>query len=341
MIRGAMMARDARHVEGGQDAKERLLAFFEKELTSRNLESEGGDVEIQLLQKSHGMGEDGVDDFDYQLGRSLSDLVNEIVDAAESDALSYQGKTRYVVRIEGRSKHLMFTLKVPALSEDQEFDEFGDPDEPRNARGHLGQMMRHTEVFAKEMVSAARMGRDDIYKQNQALQAQVTALQKQCFENMKQLEELYSMDFARRLKLREVENEERRKEQALGMLMKAGPLLMSKVLGVEEQAPGGSKIVGSTPIEQLVESLVSSLESDPSKLESLGKVLSPIDLMTLSEIYARVTAKKQAEQQAAQQTAQQAEQQPNQTNGQTWPNANGHGGPGGFPFAHQQPGGAK
>ena len=309
--------RDGRFIEGGVEAGERLIEWLTKKIKSTETE---GDVEINLFQKAQ-TGEMDVDKFTFTLDGSLEELVEEIIEAAERDAENYRKSTRYGVRIEGKEQCLTFTLKVPPIDEDED-NELIDFEELPNRKGIIGQLMRHTEIAVKDMLTSSRMGRDDMMKENKDLRQENANLRRLYYDQVKHIEEIQSMQFARNMKIKEFEKSEERKDKATEMGFKVLPLLASKILGGENGAQFAAEVGAGSPIEQMVDGFVKSLESNPEKLEKIMQVLDPVDMVMFAEIHKRIQEKRQFEAQQAGQS----QVNPNVQNGQ----ANGNG----FPFAH-------
>jgi hypothetical protein len=302
--------KDARFIEGGDEAGVKLMVWLEKKAKSTETE---GDLEIHLLQKAK-TGEMSVDKFFYSLDESLEETVEQIIEAAERDAESNRHKTRYCVRIKDHSQFFSFTLNIPPIDIDDE-DDF-ELDELPNKKGMLGLFMRHNEVFAKEMLTSARLGRNDILAENRDLRQENAQLRRLYNDQTKIFEELRNMQFARDLKIKEFQKGEDRKDKATEIFFKAAPLIASKLLGGEQGAQFAAEVGAGSPIEQMVDGFIQSLESNPEKLQKIITVLDPVDLAVFHEIHKRIQEKRAFE-------AQQAEQQQNGQNGQN-----------GFPFAH-------
>ena len=300
--------KDGRYIQGGEEASERLIEWLSKKLKSTEIE---GDVEINLFQKAQ-TGEMDVDKFTWTLDSGLEELVDEIIEAAERDAENYRKSTRYGVRIEGKEQCLTFTLKVPPIDEDED-NELIDFEELPNRKGIIGQLMRHTEIAVKDMLTSSRMGRDDMLKENKDLRQENANLRRLYYDQVKHIEEIQSMQFARNMKIKEFEKSEERKDKATEMGFKILPLLASKVLGGENGAQFAAEVGTGSPIEQMVDGFVKSLEMNPEKLQKIMEVLDPVDMAMFAEIHKRVQEKRQFEAQTSQ-------------NGQTTSN--------GFPFAH-------
>lgn len=311
--------KDGLYIQGGPEAGERLVEWLSKKLKSTEIE---GDVEINLFQKAQ-TGEMDVDKFNFSLDGSLDELVEEIIEAAERDAENYRKSTRYGVRIEGKEQCLTFTLKVPPIDEDED-NELIDFEELPNRKGIIGQLMRHTEIAVKDMLTSSRMGRDDIMKENRDLRQENSNLRRLYYDQVKLIEEVRSMEFARRLKVKEFDKSEERKDKATEMGFKILPMLASKVLGGEQGAQFAAEVGSGSPIEQMVEGFVKSLEMNPEKLQRIMEVLDPVDMVMFTEIHKRIQEKRQFE---AQQT-QQDQANPAEQNGQSSHARNG------FPFAH-------
>jgi hypothetical protein len=300
---------DAQVVEGGIDARAKILKFLSPLIRGTEVE---GDVRVTLFQMAK-LGEKPVDDFIYELGsgQSIDAFVGDIVDVAENDAMEVLGKVRYAVRAEGKAGRCPFTLTVPTR---EGTDDEETPDELPSQKGLAHQAMRHAEVFAKEMLSSARMNSGLLMSMLKDAREENHILKKNQFEQIKITEQLRSMQFARDIKVDELKEQKERKEKLMGMAMKAAPVVMSKLLG------GGAQMaaeMGASPIEGIIEGLVTSLERQPEKFAALQQILDPVDLMALGELHAFVAQRREQAKASSNAAAAAPAPQPNPTPGQT------------------------
>lgn len=300
---------DAETVDGLGVAREILEKFFEKNLRS----AESDEAELKLFQKTRSGGEQEIDSFTFIAGDTDPDaMISEILDKAETDAERWRGKTRYSVRIDGRTKVCTFHLIVPILDGDG-IDDYGEPEEFANGAGIIGQAMRHAEVFAREMMVSTRAGRDDNFRHVEALRQDNERLRKEIKTNQDLREKLISMEFARNLELRKLEAEEERKDKILAVLGQAVPMLATKLLG-----PGAMPSLAPSPIETMLEGLFESMKQE--QLIELAGHMSPEQQQRLMEIHQALLQRREAmNQQAAAQRAQQQGQQGQQGQGHAPP----------------------
>lgn len=304
--------RDAHIVEGGEDARIKLAHALQK-LTKRGAEGEGS-LEIVLAQVAK-MGEMTVQEFTYDFDSSVEELVQEIVDAAEEDAAAHHGRVKYAVRVKNPSLRTIFTLHRPLIEDDD--DDFEDLDELPNRRGLIQQQMRHTEVFAKEMISSSKTDRSFMYNMIKDLQQENQQLKKQWFEGQSIIENLRNMQFARDLEIEKLRKAEQRKDQVAGMLLQTGPMIAAKLLGggAGAAAQTSTEMLGQrTPLESMVEGFLASIEQNPEKLQKLAQILDPVDLANLQGIHKYMAERREKEEEMRQAHAQ-AQQPSTQTNG--------------------------
>ena len=284
--------RDARSVEGQDDAHDRVFEWLTEIVNGSEKED---DLQVELYQKSKTTPMP-LKRWDFGLDEELEELVEEIIDAAEKDAMSpgYQGRIRYAVVVKGVAKHQAFTLFTPKIDDDEELDEedLASFDETPSRKGLIHQQMRHTEAMTRLALSQARQGREDLIQENRELRAENQMLRKQHYDSVGQIEELRSMEWAREREIRKIEKEDQRKDQVVGALSRAVPLIASKLLG----AGPAEAVIGSptSPVELMIGGFVESLQQNPEKFKKIMEAMDPIDLQTLAEISRIIEEKKQA-----------------------------------------------
>ena len=314
-----MTIRDGRTVEGGKEAEAKLIPWLQKQLEGIDVE---GDVMIVLSQKTKEGGEPEVDEFPHALDEDISDLADQIIETAERDALTYRRRTRYCVRLKGKAQYLAFSLDVPLIDEDEEDEDLEEHEHAVNKKGLIGMGMGHTQAFAKIAISAVKDGRAAAERRMQALEQENSELRRTITQNFKLYQELLDQKQQRDIAYREFENQEQRKEMALGVFMKAGSMLLPKLMGADAATMMGAG--GLTPVEQMVSTFVQTLERDPQKLQRLISALDPLDQEMLMQMHQAVAAKREAAEQAVMQG------EPPQQNGQAngyYPGPNGAGVP--------------
>lgn len=227
-----MPIRDAHTIQGADAAREKILPWLQGLLKSPDIED---GFKVTLLQAARG-SEVPVNSWTLDLADDLDEFVDNILEAAEQDVDEWRGKIKYSVRafLGGKTSREVFYLKVPKTEEEEDEDPFeSDFDEQSTKKGHLGQMMKHTEVMAKEMVKSSNMGRDFIHNMLEESMAECRALRAQLHEQAALLEDVRNMQFQRNMELQKLEREDRRREETVGMLKQTIPLVASYLL------PGG------------------------------------------------------------------------------------------------------
>jgi hypothetical protein len=88
-------------------------------------------------------------------GKEVDLVMQEVWDAASHDAQSFKGPQGYAIFVfeEGRQQPMrrMFKMQGTEWVDDGETET-----EPANAKGHLGQLMRHNEAYARLAIGGAR-----------------------------------------------------------------------------------------------------------------------------------------------------------------------------------------
>jgi len=321
--------RDARIIEGGEDARVKLTHVLQKLISGPDA---GDSLEIVLAQCAK-MGELTLHEFKFDYDGGLDDLVKEIVDEAESDAEQHRGKVKYAVRVKNKGLRTVFTLNIPYLEDDDE--DFEDIDELPNRRGLIQQQMRHTEIFAKEMISSSKSDRSMLYNMVRDLTQENQQLKKQWFEGQALIENLRNMSFARDLEIQKLQKAEQRKDQVAGMLLQTGPMLAARLLGggaQQAQDTPKSHLGQRTPLEAMLEGLFASLEQKPEKLQRIAAELDPAELANLAEIHRYIAERREKEAEIRQ-----ASQAPSPTNGANQTNGTANGQPHYTPYTAYVP----
>lgn len=319
-----MTTKDGKIVEGGQEAHFKVLAFLEDIKKSPDTE---GDFVVQLVQLSKS-GEMNVAEFEYDYQEPLDKFVDEIIEEATEDAFNYGGKTKYAVRVEGKKKRCGFALVVPEMGDDEEDSDIEDFDDLPNRKGIMTQQMRHNEVFLKQMLSTHKREAESLRQVIKEQAAELKQHRANWFEQQKVTSELMDMSFARRMEIAKLESSEKRKDKVADVLMQAGPMVVSKLLGGGQQA--AVEMMGArSPMEQMLEALFKSLQ--PEQLQKLSEVLDPMQLATLGEMHRFFLERQEKEEELRQQ---QQSKQPSQQNSNMHPYSNGTNGTNGVSFTH-------
>jgi hypothetical protein len=291
-----MSSLNAKSVEGAEDATDKLIPWLKKYVADPDVE-EGFKI---VLCRDAKAGEMEIGSFTFALGQSEDEVVGEIIDDAEEDALRYLGKIKYSVKIPGRKAKVIFALRVNSdIDDSSSFEEFDE--ELPNARGIVGQTMRHSEVFAKEMVKAATGDRNMTQEMIRELRDENIQLKRQWFEGQKLIEELRSLQFQRDMEIEKFRRTEHMKEEGLKLLKLLGPNLVNKFLG--GGAAAAAEMGGRSPAELMVQGLLESLDDDQKK--KMLEILNPLQVSTLMELhqYGEERKAKEAEMQAQAQAA--------------------------------------
>lgn len=319
---------DGRYLEGAEKAEDRLLVWLNKFATDEDIEEgfkiglyrdyKGGELDVGIYQYSIGGGE------------TVEEIVSQIMEDATESAFKYRGRTNYIVKIQGKPKHkLTFPLRVPTEFEGglSSFDDFDE--EMPTAKGIVGQTMRHSEVFAKEMVKSATGNQNMLQDIIRDQRDEIMRLRQHQIESIKVFEELNSMKWARDMEIKEREDGNRMKEEGLKVLKQVGDVVAMKFLGPGVmQGPDGHP-TQPTPFEKLVENFFSSLQSKPEKMQRIAEVLEPMDLYTISEIAKAIEERKKREKEMEDAATQANRPSPPSPGGFASPQTPG-GGPGGF-----------
>jgi hypothetical protein len=285
--------RDAQMIEGGHDARVKLKGVFERLLSGADASSEPIEVTLYQVAKS---GELSINNMSYDFDGSIDEFIKEIVDEAENDAIEHRGKVKYAVRVKGKQLRSVFVLKIPDIEDDD--DDFEDLDELPNRRGLIQQQMRHTEVFAKEMIASTKNDRTFMYNMIRDLQQENQALKRQWFEGQAIIENLRNMQFARDMEVEKIRKAENRKDQMAGGLLQMAGQIGTKLLGggaaQAEQTPL-ERLGQRTPLEGMVEQLFASLEQKQGTLEKIAQVLDPAELANLAGIHQYIAERREKE----------------------------------------------
>lgn len=304
-----MAIEDAQFVEGGDVAREKLTNFFRK-FVGPDLE-QGFKVVLTHHTKT---SEDELADFQFELGDDVAELVDEIVDAADTEAkdMRFRGTIRLSARITGIGKlaRCTFSLKghVPRMTdselEEKDIEEYDE--EMPNARGLVAQTQKHLEAMTKLTLGTVERGQSRLERENDKLRSELAAERKRTAENMRLYEELQQMQFARGLEIKKFEAEEERNDKMMEMGAAMIPPLLNRFMGGGAAAAQASEGVRQ-PIEQMLDGFLSSLEEN--QLQAIGSVLKPDQMLIVYEMKNYVDQRRQAEEaMRAQQAAQQGQQ---------------------------------
>jgi len=228
---------DAESCEGMEEGKSSIRAFLE--MLKRSTEIEG-EAQLELWNVGHG-AEDAIYTTEWDISEPTEDVIDEIMDAAETDALNVgRGKVRFKVVVGGLKKagRAAFTLNVPDNGDDLNPEDIEDIEELASRKGLLTQLMRHQEKTIKVGLGGAAVAQATLKSQLEAAYKRITDLEGRHLETVKVYEELLSAKHMRDLELRKLDNDERRKEQVAGILMQGFPILLNKFMSNKALPPG-------------------------------------------------------------------------------------------------------
>lgn len=286
-------AADTQTIEGAEEATQKVLKFVKAVVANPEME---GTIEFELLQHGAGQEEDdAVWSAEYAPGDEVNQLVKEVVEAAVEDASGYpNGVLKYVFKAVGVKARVIFSLKVNS-TEDEDIE---DIDDLPNKRGLISQLMRHQEKIMRIAVGSTQKVIKTLETQNQKKDERIDQLESNQINTIKMIEDLVSGRHVRDLELRKLEREEKHKDQAIGMLMTAMPMLANKLMGGAQGAANvqgsGGPIAGASPIETMVEGLMSSMTSEQFNNLVKSGLFSPDQMMLLAEIARTIQAKQDA-----------------------------------------------
>lgn len=296
--------------EGQEEAKTRLRDWLK--VIAKSIEIEG-DVPLELWNVGHG-AEDAIYTTEWDITEPVDDIIEEIMNEAENDAMSVgRGQVRFKVIVEGRKKmgRAAFTLRIPN-NNDIDTDDIEDIEELATRKGLMTQLMRHQEKTMKVGLGATDKVLTHLNRLLEAAHARIRELEGGFLNNAKTYEELLSGKHARDLELRKLDNDERRKEQVVGVLLQGMPILINKMLMGKSPAttappPGAVPEPGKpfdeavSPLEQMIESFLQTFTATQLQDIMAKNVFTPEQLMLFMEIAKTIQARQEAR--AAKQTA--------------------------------------
>ena len=303
---------DAVSCEGSSEARAKLRVWLSA--VAKSIEVEG-DVPLEL--HAVGKGSDGcVYATGWDISESIEDVINEIVDAAEQEAMDIgRGTVRFKVIVEKNQKmgRGVFTLTIPKSS-DLSMDDMEDIDELATQKGLLSQLMRHQEKTMKVGLGGSAKLQETLMRMCESKDRRITELEERTVELAKTYEELLSGKHARDLEYRKLDNDERRKEQVAGILMQSVPLLLNKFMtgralpesttaSAQSAMPSalGDKPFNEpvTPLENMLEGFLQSFTPPQLNQIMVSGIFTPPQMMTFVEIAKVVQARMQAREEQA------------------------------------------
>ncbi len=309
--------RDAAVCEGGEEAKGDILTFLTKIMSGTETEEE---LTVTLHETSKGARGRQIDT--YLIGFDPEDVerkVDEIVEDAEREALALQGRIKFTVGIEGRTKSLVFPLDAPTPRGVDDDDEDDDDDlsdlETPTKRGMIQQAQRFAEHSHKEMRLAAK-GSRELAKDQRIEMARLREENRELRESLRATlrleQELHNIKHLRDLDLMKAEKSEQRKERFMDGVGKILPVLGGAALGIDPRllsamtappapppaaaaAPNSQPTVGEslreprTPIEAAAERVLSGL--DREQAEQLSAIIRADQFQDFLELHTLISAR--------------------------------------------------
>jgi hypothetical protein len=234
--------------------------------------------------------------FRWDLDETIDKVAEEIIDDCEKDCLRFRGKMKYTVQIlstTGRAKKCTFSMHTPSdMEEGGNFDSFDN--ESPDIQGGYGQALRHTEVFAREMVGLAKCSTKDLKEQLAESRAECRELKRDWFEQKRLYEDMLNMQFARDREIKKDIKSEERKEEAMKAFKQILPFIANKVLGQGQQVMDPGPM---SPSELQLASLLESLDGDQQmKFMEFAQTLNPVQQAIFADLQQSLMAKQQASQ---------------------------------------------
>lgn len=215
-------------------------------------------------------------DFGYDESK-ITELVADLLATAQEDADNHRGLTTYCLKafkgITQGERSPLFRLR--AQESDVDDGEALGETEAATKDGHLAQLMRHNESYARTLTQVFEVQARASTERERGLQEQLRHYQDAHWETILRAEELASEKDEREAAKILIGAQEKRKDQALALIKPIVPILMSKFKGTPESAKPGL----------IMESLKAILaDITPEKMEKLAEILGPHSL-ALATIY--------------------------------------------------------
>jgi hypothetical protein len=225
-------------------------------------------------------------------GREPEPIAEDLMMVAEDDAKRLHGVQRYAVLAFMAADPQRMERRIAFRIEgEQGYDEgpLGES-EPPTERGHVAQLMRHTEVLMRMAVGSSyenmRMMKDELSELREEYRKSIPIQ----IRMMQVLSELYdNKDERDQIKSRRQSDENRKAEMAklamsaITMLM---PIVIKKLMGVSDKEIGG--MLGEEQLTRVLGSL------EPQQVMEISKHLSQEQQVAFFEVYKMYKAKEQA-----------------------------------------------
>lgn len=162
----------------------------------------------------------------------LDDVVMQVESQAQSDAEGLGGVQQYAVyahyaKQKQPGSRFVFRLE----GSDMDIYAEGMESEPATGRGHLSQMMRHNEQFARIAVIGANQTINSLLRQNSRQSDQIEKLIDQKFETFEMMEKLKSREKERELMEMDYQLGEERKQAMFDKVNLLIPVVVNRIAG--------------------------------------------------------------------------------------------------------------
>jgi len=162
----------------------------------------------------------------------IDPLVTSICEAAQKDADEIQaGVQNYALYAQFDDLNYMPRKLIRVASANEEFERDLTPSEPATDKGLVAQHMRHTEAFAKIVVTSQSYMADLMRRENQRLSDQNDKYANQQVDFMLTLQKLMDHSHERRLKEKEREFGVALKQEALDKVTSLLPVIANRIAG--------------------------------------------------------------------------------------------------------------
>jgi hypothetical protein len=266
---------DASGLEGLDKGRADLTKWISRHLKDADVE-EGFKI---LLFKEHRGVPVEIDGYRFELDDSVSEKVSEILESASEVAENLRGRTKFYIKIPGKTGRAQFSLHL--VGEDGTNTDDDNDDEP-NERGLVSSALRHTEQMTKITVGLVRDNRDDDREAMRELREENRELRRQVSEGFKLREEMLSAKQIRDIEFDKYKRGEERKAEGMKIVKQIVPVLMHKLTAGEAPSQVPAVLGERSPPEMMVASLLESFT--PEQQNKLLEILSQPQLATLFEI---------------------------------------------------------
>jgi hypothetical protein len=171
-------------------------------------------------------------------GKEIDPLTQEIWDAAAHDAQSFKGVQAYCIFVfeDGRPQPMRRMFRMAGIEWEEDNGELES--EPANARGHLSQLMRHNEAYARLAIGGSREAQTilkglltDVLQQNR----EMMALQMRVMDSYKELQD---RSFEREMEREDKKTVREIKSMIAGQATNLLPILLTKFASGDDEKKG-------------------------------------------------------------------------------------------------------